>query len=245
MNRGPWARVLTLALLSAALGCAAPTERESADDQVTGLAQELNFEPDFNVGIVAVKYGTKTWKSTEEWAAPLSAGTSVANPTYFSQGFLDPDGARLMLINFAPGTLPTIATDFRLTLQQWDVWVASSLQGSTSIMKTGWASEGSRPAASSLVNVGTVNRADRFQIGIETRPWPSGVTKTLVDFRIGLRRWHSFLVGSRLPTGEVVYTRWMHELPNAGDKSATATLVIDPDDTGPQIFPELEVVLSD
>jgi hypothetical protein len=137
---------------------------------------------------------------------------------------LDPDGLRIGLLNYAPGTLPTMATDFRLTLKAWYVQSATSLDGTSVIATTQWASEG---------NYGLITPArlqetwipDRFQVGIETRPWPAGAQQTLVDFRIGVKVCVAPPLGPGCGGGTSGFTSWMSQIPATNSSSWTPTVL--------------------
>ena len=91
--------------------CAAPVAQDEAvqDEPVASQAEALNYQPDFRVGVIAVK-GSRS--STTGWTQNLGSGPSLSPVTLFSNGALDPDGPRIGLLNYAPGTLPTMATEF-------------------------------------------------------------------------------------------------------------------------------------
>jgi hypothetical protein len=215
---------LGLVILAGSWGCAASVEPEH--EQVESQSEALNFGPDFKVGVVAVDYvNGKAMKSTEAWSRPLSAGTASSGVTLFKEGYLNPDGPRVGLAYVAPGTLPTMATDFRLSLTMWDTNNAGTLEGTSATAKTSWASEGSNWSSAEKARWLDGARPDRFQIAIETRPWPTSVPQTLVDFRIGL---HACNWGFCTSMGEDEWTNWIYSLATDGTPSWTHTLGLRP-----------------
>jgi hypothetical protein len=181
--------VLGAVLLLSSFGCAAPVEEENVASNV----QALNWNPDFSVGVIAVKYvGAQMNQSDPQWTVPLSQnpGSVGSGATSAPFGMVDMTGPRIGLKFTGPGTLPTMATDFRVSITAWYNG-ATGFTCPCTTSTTPWASDGGGgawPINWPASNPPGLQFADRYEVTVDVRPWPSGNPKSLVDFQLAVRQ---------------------------------------------------------